>query len=68
MMWFPLCLEYNVMISPRPRKHNGCILMSETILNGKVMTVTQVLAEISSSYPAIKILTLWLNVDNNEII
>lgn len=56
------------MISPRPRKHNGCILMSETILNGKVMTVTQVLAEISSSYPAIKILTLWLNVDNNEII
>lgn len=68
MMWFPLCLEYNVMISPRPRKHNGCILMSEAILNGKVMTVTQVLAEISSSYPAIKILTLWLNMDNNEII
>lgn len=42
--------------------------MSKAILNGKVMTVTQVLAEISSSYPAIKILTLWLNVDNNEII
>lgn len=56
------------MISPRPREHNGCILMSEAILNGKVMTVTQVFAEISSSDPPIKILTLRLNVDNNEII